>query len=90
MSLLLLFNQAAPAAFPVQYPGLVVDYGGTTYDLCLVGETFYAIGMGGAPMFYHPVLLDWYAVYLVEESDPLASPVSIETPAGTKAIRLRT
>jgi len=74
--------------FPTQYSGLRTYYGGAVQELCLVAAGDANTGMGGAPMVRKGGTT--YAVYLVDPSDPDASPVRIRTSAGTKAIRNKT
>jgi hypothetical protein len=77
-----------PPSFPTQYLGLRTYYHAAVQDLCLVAAADAATGMGGAPMVNKNGTT--YAVYLVETTDPNASPVRIQTSAGTKAIRVKT
>lgn len=74
--------------FPTQYSGLRIRKSGVTYDLCLVAVADAPTGMGGQPRFYKGGTA--YAVYLVETTDPDASPLRMRTSAGTKAVRLKT
>ena len=74
--------------FPTQFSGLRVYYGGSVRELCLVAEADAPTGMGGVIKIDKNGTL--YAVYLVETSDPNATPVRVQTSAGTKAIRLKT
>lgn len=78
---------AAPA-FPTQYLGLRAYFQAAVQDLCLVAEADAPSGMGGVIKVDKNGTL--YAVYLVETSDGDASPVRVETTAGTKAIRRKT
>lgn len=78
----------AGPAFPTQFFGLRTYYHAAVQDLCLVAAADAATGMGGAPMVDKNGTA--YAVYLVETTDPNASPVRLETSAGTKAIRVKT
>ena len=75
-------------AFPTQFSGLRVFYGGVVKDLCLVAVADAPTGMGGR------LLVDkngtTLCVYLVETTDPNASSVRMATSAGTKAVRLKT
>lgn len=75
-------------AFPAQFLGLRTYYQGAVKDLCLVAEADAPTGMGGVIKIDKGGTL--YAVYLVETTDPDASPVRVETSAGTKAIREKT
>ena len=76
------------SGFPTQYLGLKVYYHATVNDLCLVAEADANTGMGGA------IVIDKngtnYAVYLVDTTDPDASPIRVETTTGIKAIRVKT
>lgn len=75
-------------SFPTQYAGLRTYYNGAVRELCLVAAADANTGMGGAPMVRKGGVT--YAVYLVETTDPNATPVRISTTAGTKAIRVKT
>lgn len=72
------------STFPTQYSGLRI-YNGAVVELCLVATADAPTGdcprirKGGTT----------YAVYLVDTSDPNASPVRIRTNDGTKAVRLK-
>lgn len=78
-----------PSTFPVQFDGLkVVDGSSATIDLCLVSEVDAPAGMGGVLKIRDSATT--YAIYLVETTDPNASPVRVQTTTGTKAIRLKT
>lgn len=79
---------AATGAFPTQYFGLKAFYRGAVKDLCLVAVADAPAGMGGVPRVQKGGVT--YAVYLVETSDPNASPVRMQTSAGVKAIREKT
>lgn len=74
--------------FPAQFLGLRTYYQGAVKDLCLVAEADAPAGMGGVIKIDKGGTL--YAVYLVETTDPDASPVRVETSAGVKAIREKT
>lgn len=76
---------ASPGGFPTQYLGLKAYYHAAVQDLCLVAEADAPAGMGGVIKISKGGSL--YAVYLVETTDPDASPVRVQTSAGTKAIR---
>lgn len=78
----------APSGFPTQFAGLRTYYGGAVRELCLVAEADAPTGMGGIIKIDKGGTL--YAVYLVETTDPDASPVRVETSAGVKAIREKT
>ena len=75
----------APSGFPTQFSGLRF-FKGSVQELCLVAT---ADAPAGA---------QWridkngttYAVYLVDTTDPNASHVRVQTPAGVKAARLKT
>lgn len=75
-------------AFPTQYSGFKIRKTGSTIELCLVATADAPAGMGGQLRMRKGGVT--YAVYLVETTDPNASPVRIRTSAGTKAIRLKT
>ena len=75
-------------SFPTQYAGLRTYYGGAVRELCLVAAADANTGMGAAPMLRKGGVT--YAVYLVETTDPLATPVRIRTDLGTKAMRIKT
>jgi hypothetical protein len=84
-----LFDPTAfSSAFPTQYAGLRAYYGGSVRELCLVAAADANTGMGAAPMVRKGGTT--YAVYLVEITDPNATPVRIRTSTGTKAIRVKT
>ena len=74
--------------FPTQFFGLRTYYHSAVQDLCLVAAADAATGMGGAPMVNKNGTT--YAIYLVETTDPDASPVRISTSAGVKSVRLKT
>jgi hypothetical protein len=82
------FAGRAPASFPTQFAGLRVFYGGAVHDLCLVAAADAPSGMGAVPRVDKNGTT--YAAYLVDTTDPNASPVRLETTTGTKAIRLKT
>lgn len=73
------------SSFPVQYGGLRV-YNDTILDLCLVAEA------DAPPGDQLRILKNGtvYVVYLVDTTDPNASPVFLMTSDGIKAIRLKT
>ncbi len=79
---------APPPSFPTQFPGLRTYYGGAVRELCLVAIADAPTGMGGVIKIDKGGTL--YAVYLVETSDPDATPVRVRTTTGTKAIRRKT
>jgi len=72
--------------FPTQYSGLRVRGVSATLDLCLVDTA--DAPSGDTPRIQKGGVT--YALYLVDTTDPLASPVRIGTGAGTKAVRLKT
>lgn len=74
------------AVFPTQYSGLRVRGASATLDLCLVATA--DAPSGDTPRIQKGGVT--YALYLVDTTDPLASPVRIGTGAGTKAVRLKT
>jgi hypothetical protein len=74
------------AVFPTQYSGLRVRGASATLDLCLVATA--DAPSGDTPRIRKGATT--YAVYLVDTTDPQASPVRITTGAGVKAIRLKT
>lgn len=76
------------AIFPAQYDGLRVNVTSGIVSLCLVAEADAPSGMGGVVKFRKSGTT--YAVYLVETTDPNASPVRVRTTTGVKAIRLKT
>ncbi len=82
------FTWTNGGAFPTQYFGLRAYYHAAVQNLCLVAEADANTGMGGAPIVNKNGTN--YAVYLVETTDPDASPIMVETSAGTKAIREKT
>jgi hypothetical protein len=75
-------------SFPTQYAGLRTFYGGAVRELCLVAVADAPSGMGGVPLVRKSGTT--YAVYLVETTDPLATPLRVATSAGTKAVRVKT
>lgn len=79
---------AAPGGFPTQYSGWKVRSTGSTIELCLVATADAPTGMGGQLRFQRTA--GTFAAYLVETSDPNASPVRVRTGAGVKAIRRKT
>lgn len=79
-------SPASTPVFPTQYSGLMVRGASATLDLCLV--TTVDAPSGDMPRIQEGGVT--YALYLVDTTDPLASPVRIGTEAGTKAIRLKT
>ena|SRR3990167_5707145 len=74
--------------FPSQFFGLKAYYQATVHDLCLVAEADAPGSMGGVLTVNKNGTL--YAVYLVETTDPNASPCYLRTSSGTKAIREKT
>lgn len=75
-------------SFPTQYFGLKAYYQGAVQNLCLVAEADAPASMGGVLKVNKNGTL--YGVYLVETTDPNASPCYIRTSTGTKAIREKT
>ena len=76
------------SGFPTQFSGFKIRKTGSTIELCLVATADAPAGMGGQLRTRRGGTT--YALYLVETTDPNASPVRIRTSAGTKAIRLKT
>jgi len=76
------------AAFPTQYGFLSVRKTGSTIILCAVGTADAPAGMGGQLRVYKGGAT--YSLYLVETTDPNASPLRIQTSTGIKAVRLKT
>lgn len=74
--------------FPTQYDGLHYWDGFAVQALCLVEEADAPLGMGGVWQIQGSALV--FAVYLVETSDPDASPVHVQTTTGVKAARFKT
>lgn len=74
---------AAEGSFPTQYAGLRTYYGGAVRSLCLVAVA--DAPTGDTPMVRKGGVT--YAVYVVDTTDPNASPVRIRTNDGTRAIR---
>lgn len=73
---------------PTQFLGLRTYYHGAVQDLALIAAGDGITGMGGIPMLRKNGTT--YAIYLVETSDPQASPVRLRTTTGIKAIRQKT
>jgi len=76
-------------SFPTQYLGLRIKKGAGTIDLCLVAVADAPSGMGGQLRIFNAGGTP-RVVYLVETTDPNASPLRIKTSTGIKAIRLKT
>jgi hypothetical protein len=74
--------------FPAQFFGLKARTAAATVNLCLVAEADAPAGMGGVLKILKGATN--YAVYLVETSDPNASPIRVKTSTGVKAVRLKT
>ena len=74
--------------FPTQYLGLRTYYHGAVQDLCLVAQADAPAGMGGVWKLSKNGTL--YAVYLVETTDPNATPVRVKTTTGVKSVRIKT
>lgn len=85
-------GQTAPAAqggaFPTQYLGLRYQGPAGVVDLCLVATADAPAGVGGQVRVRRTA--DTLAAYLVDVSDPDASPVRVRTGSGTYAIRRKT
>ena len=85
---LFLFGLASASSFPTQYFGLRTYFHSAVQNLCLVAEADAPTGMGGV------IKVDKngtkYAVYLVETTDPNATPVRVKTSTGTKSVRIKT
>lgn len=76
------------AVFPTQYSGFKVQKTGSVIELCLVAEADAPGSMGGVVKIRKGVTN--YALYIVETSDPNASPVRVKTVTGVKSVRLKT
>ena len=76
---------APPSEFPTQFSGLRY-YDGGVQELCLVATADAHAG----PQLRLYKSGTTYCVYLVDTSDPDASPVRIDTGAGVKAVRFKT
>ena len=87
--MLIFFWNSAGAVFPTQYDGLKIRKAAATVSLCLVAEADAPTGMGGV-LKMRDGAGNTRAIYLVETSDPDASPTRIQTTTGVKAIRLKT
>jgi hypothetical protein len=85
---LILFQNAAGPGFPTQFSGLQAFFQGAVKELCLVAEADAPASMGGVLKVRKGATT--YAAYLVETTDPNASPVRVRTTTGTKAVRLKT
>lgn len=79
------FFEAVGGGFPAQIPGLRAFYGGATHTLCLVAEADAPTGMGGVVKIRKGAVT--LVLYLVETSDPDATPIYVRTSSGTKAVR---
>lgn len=84
----LVADNPADPGFPTQYFGLKSYYQGSVQNLCLVAEADAPSSMGGVLKVNKNGTL--YVVYLVETTDPNASPCYLRTSTGTKAIREKT
>ena len=73
---------------PTEFFGLRSYYHGAVQDLALIAAADGITGMGGIPMVRKNGTT--YAVYLVETTDPNASPIRVRTTTGLKAIRQKT
>lgn len=78
-----------PSGFPTQYSGMRIKGNASVLELCLVAEADAPSGMGGVFKIRVGGGLT-RALYLVETTDPNASPLRIRTGTGTKAVRLKT
>lgn len=76
------------SVFPTQYSGFRVYDNGAAFDLCLVATADAPTGMGGVLKIKRAS--DIRAVYLVETTDPNATPVRVRTSTGIKAVRRKT
>jgi hypothetical protein len=83
-----LSESGPPPEFPPQFFGLRAYFQDAIRDLCLVAEADAPAGMGGVLKILKGATK--YAVYLVETSDPNASPIRVRTSTGVKAVRLKT
>jgi hypothetical protein len=75
-------------SFPTQHDGLLYWDGVVWKSLCLVAEADAAVGMGAAPLVEAAGV--FYSPYVVETTDPNASPVFVETTTGWHSIRFKT
>lgn len=78
----------ASSSFPLQYAGLRVQANGRMVELSVVDLANAPSGMGG--VWRVQMVGSTKAVYLVDTTDPQASPVRVRTTTGTKAARLKT
>lgn len=76
----------SPAAFPVQFSWLRMYFHGGVQTLCVVAT---ADAPAGNQLRIANAGLS-YAIYLVDTTDPNASPARVKTSTGIKAIRLKT
>lgn len=74
--------------FPTQFSGFKIRTTGSAIELCLVATADAPTGMGGSVRINKNGTV--YAVYLVETTDPNASPVRVKTTTGVKSARLKT
>lgn len=81
-------SETVAAGFPTQFAGLRVFYNAVMKELCLVADADAPLGMGGVIRVLKGAVN--YAVYLVETTDPLATPVRVRTSTGIKAVRIKT
>lgn len=79
---------AVTGTFPTQYSGLRVQANGRMVELSVVAIGDAPSGMGG--VWRVQMASGTKAVYLVETTDPNASPVRIKTTTGVKSARLKT
>lgn len=77
-----------PGGFPTQYAGLRLEGTSGVIELCLVATSDAPTGMGGVVKIFKGGVE--YAAYLVETTDPNASPVRVRTTTGVKAVRRKT
>lgn len=75
---------------PHQFVAVVADLNSSRKhrQACLVAVADAPTGMGGVPRIDKNGTT--YAIYLVETTDPNATPVRLQTTTGTKAIRIKT
>lgn len=75
-------------SFPTQFAGFRVRKSSGTIELCLVATADAPAGMGGQLRLRRSA--DTLAFYLVDTTDPNASPLRIQTSTGVKSVRLKT
>jgi len=81
-------SEVEAPAFPTQFSGFKIQKTGSTIELCLVATADAPTGMGGSIRINKNGTV--YALYLVETTDPNASPVRVQTTTGIKSVRLKT